>query len=995
MSRCAIAFAIFVLTTLAPCNGGESLYKNFQSDHELFEWGYDNRVWSFLYSKLLAELTDFATYARDLRNKIHYQDASEMRTVASRVQDQLGRIASEIKMFNHVDLLREEKFYGSHSFTTMSILKKYLEDEPIYQRNISFMVQMNSMEKRSTLRYGKLERALRDDLFKFMARDEWHTLYRLPIETACSSIPHNDAPITIDFVCTTLDKCSWYADSSPYHEIVRAAPNLYQACKDRKCYVKQAIPMMAAMIWFKVTDWMAQRLCLDQCRAAGCQVDSNYDAVLEEISKMKAYINVIPNYGGAFFEDAVQRRAYSDLDEAMSMVASDEQYFKTSSLACQLLNYADSCLVVDIYREYVSMKKIQNDRRQPARTRDLRLHANIDKAKMIELQRDTLEQIELLGTITQLDKNLRVSVDGISTYFQGLAEFEEAIAAADVAFIREKLAEFERKDATLLPKLEYDVREVMDSMLVILTSQFIEQTAILVAKIAENVHPLKVIFEGVDVASVLEQTAEVARAAEELVHGKAVADAAISLSTDSQALARAFIENAEQISHLSKVVSAITSNQAEFVGSDADSFIKEYGAYTPHVSKQQLAKNDALWAALKNAACDLLNGAEGIATGVGAAIVNGLLVCEKLEGTLAEYFTLRESTFDFQFQMVDAAARVVRGNIAKKLSASITVSNDLLKASEVMTVFFMAQNRLQSLAFLYCDILEYRQLGREVDFCWTRSGLFTMTNLENLIAYIDPSTYVDFDKYVYIPTRPQFPGDTGFISVPALAKGETIIFRLPANNTWLDEYDWSIQGGTDAFVKDFKLFLPQKKYATKHVEHTTTSITVMSIGGSKVASDSDILYVLPNTSYHNEYAEGYSRCAGEEVRNPYSLCDNLPDICEHSQSDTGTSLLPTILSTWNVTYTVKSGSTNLEWNAPSPATNLLLIAKLKLRKSSTQSKKRHAVKADSSLGDPVYGCCKGNRYRPSWRNNNCIDCPSHSSSSLKGYYCNFQVPEEA
>ena len=161
MSRCAIAFAIFVLTTLAPCNGGDSLYKNFQSDHALFEWGYDNRVWSFLYSKLLAELTDFATYAYDLRNKIHNQDASEMRTVASRVQDQLGRIASEIKMFNHVDLLREEKFYGSYSDITMSILKQYLEDEPIYQRNISYMVQMNSMEKRSTLRYGKLERALR------------------------------------------------------------------------------------------------------------------------------------------------------------------------------------------------------------------------------------------------------------------------------------------------------------------------------------------------------------------------------------------------------------------------------------------------------------------------------------------------------------------------------------------------------------------------------------------------------------------------------------------------------------------------------------------------------------------------------------------------------------------------------------------------------------------------------------------------------------------
>lgn len=43
----------------------------------------------------------------------------------------------------------------------------------------------------------------------------------------------------------------------------------------------------------------------------------------------------------------------------------------------------------------------------------------------------------------------------------------------------------------------------------------------------------------------------------------------------------------------------------------------------------------------------------------GKAIANGFLLCENLEGTIAEFDALRENIFDFQFELVDSLARVV------------------------------------------------------------------------------------------------------------------------------------------------------------------------------------------------------------------------------------------------------------------------------------------------------------------------------------------------
>ena len=71
-------------------------------------------------------------------------------------------------------------------------------------------------------------------------------------------------------------------------------------------------------------------------------------------------------------------------------------------------------------------------------------------------------------------------------------------------------------------------------------------------------------------------------------------------------------------------------------------------------------RNSALWSAFKGKACDLLSGSDGneIEIKVGQTTTEVMLICENLEGTLAEFFTLRGSIFDFQFDLVDALTKV-------------------------------------------------------------------------------------------------------------------------------------------------------------------------------------------------------------------------------------------------------------------------------------------------------------------------------------------------
>lgn len=828
--------------------------------------------------------------------------------------------------------------------------------------------------------------------------------YDIPIEAMCSRLKEDIIEETTDHVlstakiCQSVKQCSGSTTPFPYGDNTDGTDIKVACTEDNKCDVGKALPLMSALLWYKISNFMARSLCHNSLpEFKKSSLTTKYEEIKTMATLMVSYTSTL--HWNGFFREAASQRAYSNLETAMSLINKRITSMEFTSLACIKLEATDMCTLGDIYKLYGSLLKLKKNILSPGMTKNLRQFTKVDHSKMLQLKTSALKHLNLLGEIRSVDENLQASVKGISKYFYGLAKFDEDIAKADVTFISDKLSEFRKKSDEISKKVEKDIQNAMAAMVTVLAGQLVEESVILSLKIAEHTNPLKVIFGGVEVGDIYEQLAEVARAAQELTHGVALRTSLVNVIKDSADLAKDFKDNANQISSMQTLVKAIEANKVDEIGYDADKFIKAYSDYTPKVNRARLAKNDALWATFKSETCDLLFGAQGAGAALGQGVVGGMLLCERLEGTLAKFSALRENVFDFQFDLVDSLAAVIRGNVGKKLSTSIDVLNDVLESSKLMLGFFITQHRLQHEAAVYCDKIEYRLQGKRLDDCSPSSGFFSKENLDNIISFdLKKISYFEENKFVYLPTKPQFKGDTGFINIPSLAQGNSVTFRIPANRTWLRQYNWlGLQENSAPFVESFKMYLPLKRYGRKKKTSVTTrtSIELTSIAGSMTSDTSDVVYSIPleHSKFLTVYYLGYrsSQCSdGNEISNPYSLCKNLPNICDTFTKKPQESLMPTILSTWKLSYTVESGNRKVKWKAPNPATNLLIKARVKLRHYRTK-KSDFKLFEDNLASEEV--CCKGNTYQPEWYDSTCVPCPqkpdipTNSKSKLGGYYC--------
>ena len=786
---------------------------------------------------------------------------------------------------------------------------------------------------------------LKQYITKFLQSSGPADTFTLPLQKICpkgASAYQREKAITITDICPSIRRCS--SVSYPYGQSMFETDATEACTTDNTCDIEKALPMMIGVFWHAMNDFIFKQLCINQCITAlpsDCRHFETFDRLLLEAKLLKAYTSALPqhfnNVWKDFLQRAIDKRAFADLDVAMSMIQEKKKDFDITPTMCNLIEFNRACPYADIYKEYTLIKKVQQYRVNPGLVKDLRLQSNIDHAKMVELQRDAVQHIELLGSITSLDQ----SIKGISSYFRGLARYDEGIANADVAFLQAELDKYETNIADIEKRLKNDFITAIALMVETASLNLAEDITLLIVTIAENSNPLGLIFGGTKPADIMLQSAKLANTATDVVKGTALLISLDNLASDSSEIGKAFNgenSNENQITCLKALVDKIRQNEADDIGADADKFVQEYSDYTPQTDRSRLARNNALWNAYKEATCAILEGEVGIAGSIPKAVAGGMLICEKLEGTLAQFFTLREEIFDFQFQLVDAIAKIVRGSIAKRLSESIRGKHDVLSGGELMIGFLMAQNRLQTHSSLYCDKLEYKQFGRRIEACSTVNGLFSKDNIDSLIAYTDHSLYDQFERDVYIPTKARFQGDTGHIDLNSLGNGKEILFKVPVNNTWLQEHRWMLVGETTVpFVESFKIFFPHIDYQTgSHQQRTTSRVTITSIAGSSVstvAPQTAPVYVLPkgHSTFVAVYEEGYATCSSNEIDNPYSLCNNLPKICDMSTRQAGESLLPTILSTWNLEYKLLKGSTTLKWDAPKSTTNLLIRAKVKLR----------------------------------------------------------------
>ena len=191
----------------------------------------------------------------------------------------------------------------------------------------------------------------------------------------------------------------------------------------------------------------------------------------------------------------------------------------------------------------------------------------------------------------------------------------------------------------------------------LLSIELAEETAALASKIASQANPLKAMFSGVDEAGIRDQAKLVASLAAKLVHGGALIAKLLEIKDDTVEISLLFQQNKKQITALIGVVDSImNSSDSVTINYDAGGFVEKCAAYTPMVDRNRMAQNIAMWGTLKESTWNFLNVVGGILAAAGKAVVNGILLCENLEGAIADVNALRENIFDFQFELVDTLA---------------------------------------------------------------------------------------------------------------------------------------------------------------------------------------------------------------------------------------------------------------------------------------------------------------------------------------------------
>ena len=809
--------------------------------------------------------------------------------------------------------------------------------------------------------------------------------YDLPLDLMCHPIKDQlgtttHGPLSPRKVCTSASRCS-SADNPSDSFWLDQGTEIEVACSGAKCNINDAIPMMVSLLWYKVSDLIAQSLCHNHLPTPllKTHIHTELQSVQRMVATVRAYFSTLT--WDLFFTRAAEVGGYSTLETAMTLVTDHEKSFYSSIKACNDLDAQEVCIIKKINAEFKALKTLK--RKRSEKVRDLRLFRHVNHAKLVELRKKTLKEIEALAILLKAQSVNRIANKRISNYFQGVSRYDERIAEQDFGYVKGKLDDFKTKANTLSQELWTTIKEILEKAI---TGLILDDLAI----IAQAVNPLNLFepMKGYDAA------VKIAKKTQQIAKGGFALNALADVVSDSEKLAADFQRNRKQIPSMTNILDKIQQNDKDGVSALADEFIEAYGSYDPKVNRGRLDENDALWGSFKGLACELLFGKVEHAGRLVIVSPSKKLMCEKLDGTLAQLATLRGNIFDFQFELVDIIAKVVRGNIGTSpTSKASTYGYNLSSKKELFLGFLKTQVQLQREASTYCSKVEYMNQGQPIGVCKTKEGkgLFNEADLDELAAYNPEVSYHIDERFVYIPTRSQFDGDHGFIDLTRLKRDGSVLFTPPSNTKWLREFNWLASGETKApFVESFKLYLPRKSYSG----YLKTQVTLSAAAACKVDISSDVSYDLPleNTRYKTRYTEGYTRCpSGRDITNPYSLCENIPGICDTTQRMPGTGMMPTILTTWKLTYNMKSGGSNANhvWDAPDPATNLLIIGKLKLRYlPDTLLTKRNTVSTRRS-GHSALGCCTGEMYRPKWNDIQCEACPTEfpSTSQLGGYYC--------
>ena len=583
---------------------------------------------------------------------------------------------------------------------------------------------------------------------------------------------------------------------------------------------------------------------------------------------------------------------------------------------------------------------------------------------------------ELMGHIT--NKFLEVR-----NYFGSVESFNSDIALADIGYINGRLQLFKTRIDEIVTKLTTDFSELLKSAFIIVSFDIAQSAFKAISALAAAADPLNSLFGST--VDILEATTELNNAIASATGMDQVSRAFGELQYQTQLMHNRFQENANFLENVRKLVEK--DYTADEFPALRERFIQKYNEYNPQVSREDVSGTQALWEALIEETCAVIDGTTSVAGAKIKAAVKSQGLCVNVPVLVTRMYTVFEEIYDFQFDLMTAMASYVRSNVAVEASKNIDdtfvrvaglnpeTESTLSTLSLMGGLSFMTyKTQILKTVNLYCDRLEYEEAGVRPNDCRGPE-----TDISTLISIIKTKCYSTQHTFYYdVPTKPQSPGDKAYVDLDALFNGEFVDFRIP-DSDWLVQRDWigSHEKDYAIYLEEFTVYLPIKVQGIKTFRTIANSVqnSVISPGGTVFVMDE------PGSFAHEYRMSSFSQSCASATTNPYTGCENLNirELC-HVSETSPKELYPSIYSQWHLKV---YGAEQL--TKPNPATDLNIIFGLKLCKKLKDSA-AIPQQVQPRVGVEVSSCCPDGQYRPTLFSP-CEDCPGSSQTALSGWYC--------
>lgn len=190
---------------------------------------------------------------------------------------------------------------------------------------------------------------------------------------------------------------------------------------NRWCNVHAAVPAMTGLMWYQINEIIFQKMCPGNCPNGECSIANNAEEMLKDLDRILYmslfFSSVIKDTWDPFFQKALSVQAFTNLDSTLALIKDKKEDFEIAEGQCSVIKFQTACEYAAIFQNYNMLRKVQQKNGDVGqKVKDIRLYSDMDMKQMIQLQKDNLQHLELLGNIKKLDDNLKASVSGISRY---------------------------------------------------------------------------------------------------------------------------------------------------------------------------------------------------------------------------------------------------------------------------------------------------------------------------------------------------------------------------------------------------------------------------------------------------------------------------------------------------------------------------------------------------------------------------------------------------